>query len=963
VSDLHQFRQTIVALCAPGGGDVLVVPTGGAARQVRRVLASSDAPPLFMPTCVTRDELYDVLHARLSDVSGAPRRLATFERDAMAQASAARAAAEIGELPFQLRPGLVSEMLRFYDHLRRQSQHVRRFEALILDALGGNEDDADATDRGSARLRRQTRFLAAAFLEYERRVTELGACDEHVLRDLLLAAHTERTARHVVVTVPDWIADPGGLFVADFDMLSRLPGLESLDIVCTESILESGFHERIHGWWPGLEEVCAAELGAVSLVKGAVRARPMLTVPALTVPAPKETDPECLWFTHRDREEELVAAAARLTAAHAAHAPEAGPAWDRIAVVFKRPLPYLYLAPHTLGAAGVPYQASDALPLAAEPVVAAVDLILDAVETRFARRSLVALLGSPHLDFCASLGPSARDSISGMNRELSARRYLGGRDRLETLAADPISEDAGPALRASRDLANELAALIEPARASLHIGHLRAFLESHFAQPDPPSEREHSAREVVLGILASLAAAHEAHHDPMWTIEELAAAVRRSIGEETFPVAGASSGVQLVDDQAARYGDFDDITVVGLVEGEWPERARRNIFYQPRFLKALGWPSEKDRRRGADARFLDLLASPRQRVELSTFTLDDEMLVARSIQLDEVARARLSTVAREAALERHARADESAWKALRSGRSPSDSPAFHGFTGPVPSQPWSVSALETYLTCPFKFFSQHVLKLEEEPEDEEVMDPRRQGQFVHEVFATFFEEWQRAGYREMTSESLPVARELFVDVVDRALEALSEGEAGLERTRLLGSPAATGLGEAVFRMEAERPVGVVERRLEHPLKGSFVIATASGPRTVELRGKADRIDLLADGTFRLIDYKLGWPPDRSRALQLPIYGLCAEQRLAGYRGQRWTLGEAVYLAFKGPRRVVPLFTTDAAKADVLAKAQQRLSDTIDAIERGDFPPLPEDVYHCETCAFTSVCRKDYAGDV
>jgi RecB family exonuclease len=164
-------------------------------------------------------------------------------------------------------------------------------------------------------------------------------------------------------------------------------------------------------------------------------------------------------------------------------------------------------------------------------------------------------------------------------------------------------------------------------------------------------------------------------------------------------------------------------------------------------------------------------------------------------------------------------------------------------------------------------------------------------------------------------------------------------------------------------MEAERPVGVVERRLEHPLKGSFVIATASGPRTVELRGKADRIDLLADGTFRLIDYKLGWPPDRSRALQLPIYGLCAEQRLAGYRGQRWTLGEAVYLAFKGPRRVVPLFTTDAAKADVLAKAQQRLSDTIDAIERGDFPPLPEDVYHCETCAFTSVCRKDYAGDV
>ncbi len=54
-----------------------------------------------------------------------------------------------------------------------------------------------------------------------------------------------------------------------------------------------------------------------------------------------------------------------------------------------------------------------------------------------------------------------------------------------------------------------------------------------------------------------------------------------------------------------------------------------------------------------------------------------------------------------------------------------------------------MSALETYIGCPFKFFAQHVLRLEEEPDDEEVMDPRRQGQFVHEVFETFFTEWQR----------------------------------------------------------------------------------------------------------------------------------------------------------------------------------------------------------------------------
>jgi RecB family exonuclease len=132
---------------------------------------------------------------------------------------------------------------------------------------------------------------------------------------------------------------------------------------------------------------------------------------------------------------------------------------------------------------------------------------------------------------------------------------------------------------------------------------------------------------------------------------------------------------------------------------------------------------------------------------------------------------------------------------------------------------------------------------------------------------------------------------------------------------------------------------------------------------VILRGKADRLDLLEDGTFRVIDYKLGWPPDKGRALQLPVYSICAEQYLAGRHGRDWTMGEAVYLAFKGPRRVVPLFSRADQRAKVLGDAQQRLADTIDAIDRGEFPPTPDDVWRCETCTFASVCRKDYVGDV
>jgi RecB family exonuclease len=1010
VADLHAFRHAIGTLCAampetsivretatasasggpkPDAVALVVVPTRGAARQLVRARGRHGP----VPDAVTRDQLYDRMHARLAVP---PPRLSAFEREVIAQAAARHAKAGHPDLPFRLRPGLVAEILRFYDLLRRQSQQVHRFEALIEEQLAGHSDDP-----GADRMLRQTRFLSEAFREYERRANRGPAVDEHALRERLIAEPSPDPVRCVIVAVPDWIADPDGLYVADFDLLTRIPGLDALDVVATEATLESGFHERLHAWLPGIEEVSAGAPPA--------RGRPTLMTP---------DDPAgALWFTHRDREEELLAAARQIksdragadvrqgTGAAAEGPSGAAVPLDRIAVVFKRPLPYLYLADDTLGAAGIPYQISDALPLGAEPTAAAIDLAVDLAARTFSRSAIIALLRSPHFVFSAAAPGGAadagerrvsREEVSALDRALSSARYLGEAARLESLAAH-ASRDVERPLAAALAAVRELAPLTEPHPASTQLRRLVSFFEGH-ARPiddaDPFAPRERRARAAIQGALARLADAHAAHDDPAWTVADLAAAVRRWIEAETFVPDTGQAGVHLLDDQAARFADLDDITIAGLIEGDWPEPPRRNIFYPPNLMKALGWPSEKDRHAAAEARFLDLLASASRRVTLSVITLDDEALVEPSSLLEEISRARLSTASRAVEARRRISFDDAlaydpivtgvlppgprAWADMRVARSPHDSPAFHGMTGvrdagtglreshgDLSSTPaaWSVSSLETYLGCPFKFFAQHVLRLDEEPDDEEVMDPRKQGQFVHEVFEEFFTTWQAQGRGAVTPANLDEARDLFAAVVDRLILRLPTAEAGLERTRLLGSSAAAGLGDAVLRMEAERPVAVVERLLEHRLEGDFTIATEAGPRTVALKGKADRVDLLADGTFRLIDYKLGWAPQRTRALQLPIYSLCAEQRLAGRGGRQWVAGEAVYLAFRGPRRVVPLFTTDAERASVLAKAQERLAVTIDAIARGEFPATPDDVHRCETCSFAAVCRKDYVGDV
>src|SRR5581483_4005144 len=84
VPHLAAFRAVIIDLATsapPARPDAtcVVVPTRGAARQLAlRLQANRSA-------IVTRDELYDQLHARLSDP---PRRLTSLERDVIVQAAA-----------------------------------------------------------------------------------------------------------------------------------------------------------------------------------------------------------------------------------------------------------------------------------------------------------------------------------------------------------------------------------------------------------------------------------------------------------------------------------------------------------------------------------------------------------------------------------------------------------------------------------------------------------------------------------------------------------------------------------------------------------------------------------------------------------------------------------------------------------------------------------------------------------
>jgi RecB family exonuclease len=986
-ADLAAFRDAIATLATTGSpldarNRLIVVPSHPAAAVLLQTIearALHSAPALIRPDLVTAREL----PARLAE-RAAPHLVASRDeaRDIL-MGVACRQAVEAGrEPPFRLRAGLIAEVLSLYDALARRRKSIATFERL---ALGHLEPGAEY-DRGAARLVRQTHFLVAAFRAFEQLCADRAIVDEHVLRRIAMETAASRPWRHVVVTVGDESRDPHGLWAADWDVLTRIPGLERLDLVVTDHVLAGAWHERVHQLLPGIEE---------TRIESPLRPLPALRVPPrAAATSVHEASADSAAFVARDREDEIAAFARWTRELH-----RTTPALDlgRVALVVRHPLPYMYLAREVLRSANIPSQAFEVLPLAAEPYAAAFDLVCAAVTSQVSRTAGVALLSSPHFRWDVDGEPVTAEQIAAVDRLLAEHAYLGGRDSLHRLAnalSGPASSSSSathpfvpesdsdtprrpqPALRALLAIADALDPLRTPAPAAEHLDRLLTFLERHsamVADAGPWESRARRARAAIHGVLAVLRDEYRRFDAMPVDFEQVMAQVRRWIESHTFAPRTGSGGVQVLDAESAGFGDFDYVQLAGLVDGEWPDAPRRNVFYGPSILRDLGWSAEAERVDHVRASFVDLLTLPAAVLTVSTFNLEGDAPVAASSLLDLLDR--FDTI-RVPALTEQARIFESEvlgrdpvsltgfdpalestieWR-LR--RPPASDQRFHGQLPPRPAGMLSLSGLERYQDCPFKFFATDVLRLGEIPEDQPFLSPRARGRFIHEVFQRFFAAWDGRGMPTMTADDLDEARALFVEVAEPMLATLNESDRALERARLLGSAVAMGMLDVVLGLEASRTDDVVERRLESSFEGRFSLGVDDG-RRVALRGVVDRLDLLAGRRLRVVDYKTGQAPAPGRALQVPVYALCACEQLQARDGEPWAVADAAYIAFAGKRPLVSIVRDGETADEVLAAARERVLALVDDIAGGRFVPRPHETTLCRTCSYPSVCRKDY----
>jgi ATP-dependent helicase/nuclease subunit B len=172
----------------------------------------------------------------------------------------------------------------------------------------------------------------------------------------------------------------------------------------------------------------------------------------------------------------------------------------------------------------------------------------------------------------------------------------------------------------------------------------------------------------------------------------------------------------------------------------------------------------------------------------------------------------------------------------------------------------SATQIETLIRDPYAIHARHVLRLRPLEALGTLPDASERGTLIHDVLERFVRERPRGPFDEPALDLLlAIGREEFARWSDFPAIAT------------LWWPRFERVARWFVRVEAAR--GAVDRHVEN--SGRMLVGAE-----FELTARADRLDMMPDGTIGIVDYKTGTPPSNDEVLslapQLPLEALIAE---------------------------------------------------------------------------------------
>lgn len=362
----------------------------------------------------------------------------------------------------------------------------------------------------------------------------------------------------------------------------------------------------------------------------------------------------------------------------------------------------------------------------------------------------------------------------------------------------------------------------------------------------------------MLGQMIEELLGHALAAGTMIETADLAGTLRDCMDEIAVrPGYGGHPRVAIYGLLEARMARADLVICGGLNEGSWPQPPGADALLAPAILRALGVPGAEFRIGLAAHDLAGCMGAPQ--VVLSRALRDAEgptlpsrfLLRVEALLGDDLAKDHRETAI--PALLPH----------LDRQRPPVD-PSPRPAPDPAPELrdvAIRVTALDRLLGDPYQFYAQAILGLKRlDPlAADPFSDPALRGTLVHDIL----DKWSKARASDPGLAIAPFAAAHFAaERVHPLFRALWQPRliAALERFEQWIDEDAAAKGEVLLASEISG-----EMRVDG----------------VRVLGRADRIDRLADGSLRIIDYKTGRVPSKAEveagfALQLGLLGLIAE---------------------------------------------------------------------------------------
>ena len=316
-------------------------------------------------------------------------------------------------------------------------------------------------------------------------------------------------------------------------------------------------------------------------------------------------------------------------------------------------------------------------------------------------------------------------------------------------------------------------------------------------------------------------------------------------GETVKPHPGGHPRVFIWGALEARLQTMDTVVIGGLNEGSWPAKTRNDPFMS-RPMKNMIALDPPERRTGLAAHDFQM-ALGMDHVVLTRSQRSDNAPTVASRWLQ-----RLQTVlGDEVSNDMRARGSRFLHWAREIDRAPDvpfvkrPEPA-----PPVEARPdaFSVTEIETLRRDPYAIFAKKILKLR--PLEPLIRDPSvaERGTLFHNILSDFTQE-----------EIDPLSPEAANRLAEIGQQHFAEMELPVE-IEAVWWPRFTALIENFLRWERDRAHNVQQRFAE--IKSQKRDIEGLG---ITLSGRADRIDLMRDGTAEVIDYKTGSTPSPRQA--------------------------------------------------------------------------------------------------